>query len=36
MSKNRFVMILPAPLGLILVLGTSTAFKACAIKEDGT
>ena len=36
MSKNRFVMILPAPLGLILVLGTSTASKACAIKEDGT
>lgn len=36
MSKDRILMFIPAALSLILALGTSTVFRACAIKEDGT
>ena len=35
-KKNRLVLLIPAVLSLLLVLGATTVFSACPRKADGT
>lgn len=35
-KKNRLVLLIPAVLSLLLVLGVTTVFSACPRKADGT
>ena len=35
-KKNRLVLLIPAVLSLLLVLGVTTVFSACHQKPDGT
>ena len=35
-KKNKLLSIIPAVLGILLTIGVLTAFRACAMKDDGT